>query len=355
MIIREGITKVQVFNKNLSKRGPGKRDKKPFYNPSMESNRDLSVVFVQWLANKSSQNLHLLDGLGATGIRGVRLANEVHGNINVTINDLEKEAFLLIKRNIEMNRLKNANACNKNLNVLLSERKYHYIDIDPFGSPVPFIDSAMRSIYNNGVIACTATDTATLCGVYPEVCKRRYGAVPSHSLLMHEIGLRILVGFICREAAKYDKGIQPLLCYSSNYYFRTYIRVKKGKRFANESVEKISLVKDNVGPLWLGRLNDRTTVQEMRNILFEKKLNTKKILWKLLSLLEEEADAPPFFYTTEEIASELGMGMPKMKRIFALLRENGYYVTRTHFTPIGFKTDVPKHKILEILKSQAKS
>ena len=72
-------------------------------------------------------------------------------------------------------------ATNKNLNVLLSENRFDYIDIDPFGSPVGFVDSAMRSIKNGGVVACTATDTAALCGVYPRVCQRRYGAIPFHN------------------------------------------------------------------------------------------------------------------------------------------------------------------------------
>ena len=62
-------------------------------------------------------------------------------------------------------------------------------------SPVGFIDSALRSIKNGGIIACTATDTATLCGVYPKVCIRRYGAIPFHSVVMKEIGLRILTWF----------------------------------------------------------------------------------------------------------------------------------------------------------------
>ena len=103
----------------------------------------------------------------------------------------------------------------------------------------------MRSINNYGIIACTATDTATLCGSYPKVCVRRYGAIPLHSHVMKEIGLRILLGFICRMAGVYDKGIKPLVCYSTDHYFRVYVQVINGKSQSNNSMKNYSTLKSN--------------------------------------------------------------------------------------------------------------
>ena len=357
-LVTEGVTPVFVFKGKNSKRGPGSKGKSPFYNPSMELNRDLSILVGQWFVDKSRKHVHLLDGLAATGIRGVRLANELSGDFEVTINDWDKDAYVLIKKNIEKCKLENLTAYNKNLNVLLSENKYDYIDVDPFGSPVPFIDSAVRSIRNDGVLACTATDVATLCGVYPKVCQRRYSAYPFHSPMMHEVGLRILLGFICREAAKYDKGVEPLVCYSTDHYFRVYTRVRNGTGYANQSVANLSLIKsdelgftsnkNDIGPLWLGCLQNKNVVKELRAILFDKKLNTKSMLWKLLDLLEEEADAPAFFYTTDHLASMLKASPPRMKKIFEKLREKNYIVTRTHFSPNGFKTNASLEEIKKI-------
>ena len=359
-LVKEGITECFVFRKKSSSKGPGSKDNKPFYNPAMELNRDLSIVFIQWLINKSKKSLHILDGLAASGIRGIRIANEVDGEFEITINDWNEQAFSLIKKNIEFNKLKNVNIANNNLNELLSENRYDYIDIDPFGSPAYFIDSAIRSVYNNGIIACTATDTATLCGIYPDVCFRRYGAKPFHSYVMHEIGLRILLGFVCREAAKYDKGIKPILSYSTDYYFRVYVKVKNGKRYANESMKNFSQInlkkiisvesKGKVGPLWLGKLQDKDAVKEARTLLFKKELKTKNFLWKLLSLLEEEADAPIFFHTSDNFASYLKTSPKKLEEIFKKLKDKGHLVTRTHFSPTGFKTDAPLEKIIRILK-----
>ena len=361
--IIEGKTEVLVFKDNLTKKGPGSKNKVPFYNPTMELNRDLSILVTQWLVNNNEKTIHILDGLAASGIRGIRLANELEGDFDVTINDWSGDAYDLIKKNLERCGLKNVVASYRNLNTLLSEKRFHYIDVDPFGSPVYFIDSAIRGIYNNGIIACTATDTATLCGVYPKVCLRRYGVRPLHSPVMHEIGLRIIIGFICREAAKYDKGIEPLVCYSTDHYFRTYIKVKNGIDYANESVDNLKSINskelffpskqtNKIGPLWLGKIQNKNVIEEIRTILSGKKLNTKNILWAFLDVLEEESNASPFFYTTDGLASLLKISPPKMEHIFEKLKERGYEVARTHFSNTGFKTNASRDEIEKIFKHQ---
>jgi len=349
-LVSEGNTDILVYKNKDSKKGPGTKKGVPFYNPSMELNRDLSIIFCQWMINNSKKKLRFLDGLGASGIRGIRLAKELKGDFETIINDWDKEAFKLIEKNIEKNKPKDVIAENKNLNTLLSEEKFDYIDVDPFGSPAGFIDSAMRSIKHGGIIACTATDTATLCGVYPKVCLRRYNAMPFHSVVMKEIGLRILVGFLCKHAGVYDKGIEPIVCYSTDHYFRMYIRVWNGVNRANQSVGNLGLIKKgektgfettdkDVGPLWKGKLQNKRALQELISILFKTSLNTKNMLWKLLDLLEEESDSPCFFYTMDSLASYLKKSPPKTKKIFEQLSKQGFEVSRTHFNPMGFKTN----------------
>jgi tRNA (guanine26-N2/guanine27-N2)-dimethyltransferase len=354
--ITEGNTNILVYKNKESKKGPGSKDKVPFYNPSMELNRDLSIIVAQWLINNSKKQVKFLDGLSASGIRGIRFANELDGDFEVTVNDWNSDAYILIEKNLEKLKLKNIISLNCNLNSLLSESKFDYIDIDPFGSPVYFIDSAMRSISNYGILVCTATDTATLCGSYPKVCLRRYGAVPFHSIVMKEIGLRILIGFICRAAGIYNKGIKPLICYSTDHYFRAYIQIVNGTSRANISMKNYSVIKSNdqigiektkkdIGPIWTGKLQDKMFVKELRTLLFEKKLNTKNESWKLLDLLEDEADLPIYFYTTDGLASNLKKSPPKMRNVFEKLKNNNYEVCKTHFSQTGFKTNAPLKEI----------
>jgi tRNA (guanine26-N2/guanine27-N2)-dimethyltransferase len=362
--ITEGKTNIFVFKRKKSKKGPGSKDNLPFYNPSMELNRDLSILVCQWLVNKRKKHLNILDGLAASGIRGIRFANEIEGNFQITINDWNPKSYDLIKKNIKKLKLKNVVAINRSLNALLSENKFDYIDIDPFGSPVYFIDSAMRSICNDGIIACTATDTATLCGTYPKVCLRRYAAIPYHSIAMKEIGIRILLGYICREAGKYEKGIKPLASYCTDHYFRAYIQIINGTNRANDSMKNYSIVNSNrffdseneildIGPLWTGKIQNKKVIAEIRTNLFKKQLNTKNELWKLLDLLEEEADAPIFFYTTDKLASHIKKSPPKLDKILNNLKKKGYVVYRTHFCQTGFKTDAPKSEIEKVFKQNA--
>jgi len=354
--ITEGKTELFVFTKKISQKGPGVKDRLPFYNPAMELNRDLSILVYQWFVNTSKKQVRILDGLAASGIRGIRLSTELQGDFQVVINDWNDEAHELIKKNIAHNNLKHVTVSKNDLNTLLSENTYDCIDIDPFGSPISFLDAAMRSISHNGLIACTATDTATLCGVYPKVCLRRYGAQPFHSPVMKEIGLRILLGVLCREAGKYDKGIQPILSYTTDHYFRVYVWVGNGTSYANESIEKVSMIASeelpfssgnnvNIGPLWAGALQQKRAIQEIRTILSEKQLRTKPNLWKLLDVLEGESTAPMFFYSADDLASMSKTSPPKMKTIFEQLRSKRYTVCRTHFSNTGFKTNAPRKDI----------
>ncbi len=360
----EGKTKVFVpVRSNTIVNGPGICDGHVFYNPVMELNRDLSVLVAQWFVGARKRSPVMLDGLAASGIRGIRFANEVIGDFEVIVNDWDSKAFYLIKKNIRHNNLRNAVASNKDLNTMLSDTRCDYVDIDPFGSPAYFVDSAVRSLFDGGIMACTATDTAALCGVYPKVCLRRYGAVPFHSWMMHEIGLRVLIGFIVREAAKYDKGVEPLLCYYSDHYFRVYVQIINGVKNANKSLRMISYMnvdsngvqvvsfesgQKNVGPLWVGSLHNKKVLACLIGYALEKTLNTKKKLLRLLDLFDGEVGISPFYYTVEDVASSLKIPSPKMQDLAKGLKNKGFVMRRTHFSPTGFKTDAPFDEIKNV-------
>lgn len=359
--ITEGTTEIFVFKNKDSAKGPGSKEKMPFFNPSMQLNRDFSILVGQWLADKSRYEPVLLDGLAASGVRGVRFSNEIKGDFEVVINDINPDCFDLIKKNISSFKLKNTKAENKNLNVLLSEEKFDYIDVDPFGSPAYFVDSAIRSIKKEGIIAFTATDTAALCGVYPKVCLRRYAAVPFHSVVMKEVGLRILLGSICRSASKYDKAIEPLASYVTDHYFRVYVKIKKGAGRANDSMKNLQVIKEgenigyekvkkDVGPLWMGKIHNKKFINELRNLLFEKELGTNKELLRLFDHLEGEANSPAFFYTNDSLSSFLKKSPLKVETMIDKLKEQNYLAIKTQFNPSGFKTDAPLEVIEKVFK-----
>ena len=328
-----------------------------FFNPTMEFNRDISIMVISSLKNELKT---IIDGLGGTGVRGVRFENEI-GNFNITINDVNPLAFEIIKKNIALNNL-DVKTENRKINILLSQNRYDYVDIDPYGSFVPFLDSAILS--KPGFIGMSATDTAALCGVYPKTCMRRYGAKPIKTQYMHEIGLRILIGYCARTAAKYDISIKPLLTHSSDHYFRIYIKLEKGAKKADACLKNIGFVSHDFstgerritrefnskasGPLWIGKLFDKDFINSLE---IREWFGTKKRIEKFLNYWKEEADAPPLFYTVNEIASLVKVAPPKISRMCELFRENGYIATRTHFDDTGFKTDADLNEIKKIFKN----
>ena len=279
MILQEGKTKFFLPEKKKNK-GPGIKQA-GFYNPVLELDRDLCVLVCQFAEHLGYKKF--LDGLGATGIRGLRIANEVEGNIQVEISEINPVSFKRIERNVKLNSVA-VKIWNMDVRLLCNTKKYDYIDIDPYGSPSPFAFSAFNGLKREGITAFTATDKATLCGVYTSVCKRRYDAVPMRGMGMKEIGLRILIGFLVRHAAMIDYAAIPLVSYSHNHYFRVYLKLDRGAKKTNDALRHIKFLcwdngwktrdyheelKDTwAGPLWMGKIFDSELLYRSNQVIF---------------------------------------------------------------------------------------
>ncbi|MFQ6051069.1 MAG: tRNA (guanine(10)-N(2))-dimethyltransferase [Candidatus Hydrothermarchaeota archaeon] len=358
-IVREGLTEFFVPD-----------DKgKVFFNPVMSLSRDISVLVV-----KSAKIKDFVDVLGATGARGLRIAKETSVD-EVIINDLNRDAYNLIKQNIKHLKLKNAVAENKEANLLLSEIAFHgkkgMIDIDPFGSPVYFLENGVRAVSKRGIIGFTATDTAPLCGVYDKACFRKYNA---HSLRVdycHEVGLRILIATAMRIAGRHELSFTPIFSHSTDHYFRVYGLLRKGislvdrifkqigylnhcdcgKRELGEYKEKCGCGKKylHAGPLWTGKLYDNDFFEEIFEKIRTTHINLKTK--RLLERIKDEIEAPPLYFNVHKICKSMGISSPPMEYLIEKLREESYIATRTHFSPLAVKTDASIDKIKEILRA----
>ena len=71
--------------------------------------------------------------------------------------------------------------------------QFDVIDLDPYGTAAPFLDSAVQAVSDGGLIACTCTDMAVLSGNYPEKCFSLYGTVALKGKYLHEGALRTLL------------------------------------------------------------------------------------------------------------------------------------------------------------------
>lgn len=364
--VEEGTTRFFVPQQDASSHFPP-GSAHVFYNRRMELNRDGTVLFVTVM--KPSE---YLDAMGATGVRGLRIAAEC--GTNVTINDRDPEACELIRKNAANPDLGIRVTC-RNVHSLLAERRFDAVDIDPYGSPAPFIDSAIRG--TGRFLMVTATDTAPLCGAHLRAGIRRYFAKPANNEYHAETGLRTLLAFTVRETVKYDRGIEPLFCYAREHYVRAHFRLTNGAAAADralgrigyvfqcprcpERIEKAGLIPESMkclecgemmtpaGPLWLGTMQDPSVIMAMKEALSSLELNTVRQLGVLLDVLLEELPTSSH-YEYHALAKRAKVSPLPVEEVIRLLREVGYRATRAHYSGTALKTDAPASLILSLLK-----
>ncbi len=387
-IIKEG--KVQVLVPNLKAYGVVPSDYAPskapvFYNPVMEFNRDLTVLAFRAYQHMVNREVSICEPLTSQGIRGIRYAIEVDGVTRVVASDINHHAYELAQHNIELNKLQEKITLKYgDANSVLSsnaspKNRFDIIDIDPFGTPVPYLDSAFRALKNKGLIAATATDLAPLCGVHPKACIRKYGGKPIRTEYCHELAVRLLAGCMAKMAAQHDIGIQILFSHSSDHYIRVYAQIGYGAKKADDSLKSTGYIMhcfgcmhrefvyqpfgcptcpecgtkmDYAGPLWTGSIADQSFVEQ---IIAENQTaafrNTSKIS-KLLSLIKAEATSPSTYYVIDKLSGKLNLPAPSNQAFLAALQKVGFQAVPTHFNPRGIKTDAPAlamHKILHAL------
>jgi len=384
-VVNEGevsvvVPKLDAFVKEPWEYAPSKAP--VFYNPLMEFNRDVAILALQAYQEMVKREISVCEPLAGCGIRGIRFAKEVEDVREVVVNDINPEAAKLAKFNVDRNKLaKRVDVVNGDANLLLARyaaprRRFDFIDVDPFGSPVPYMDSAVRALRNGGLLALTATDLAPLCGVHPRACVRKYGGKPLRTEYCHELAVRLLAGCLVMTAAKHDIGVQTVFSHSTYNYARVYATARYGAKPADSSVRKMGYILHcfncfhretsegvistfkrkcltcganiNVaGPLWLGKLWIKEFCISMRKSAEERKLKNQNRILKFLSLIEDEMNAPGTYYVTDKICDKFNLSVPPLAETIEALIEAGFQATRTHFNSKALRTNAPAKVVKE--------
>jgi tRNA (guanine26-N2/guanine27-N2)-dimethyltransferase len=390
--IKEGnvkalVPKLEAFVRLPSDYAPSKAP--VFFNPVMELNRDLAVLALQAYQRTVSHEIAVCEPLTGCGLRGIRFAAEVEGVKKVVMNDISEKAFRLASFNVQSNGLaRKATVKHEEANLLLSRysapyRRFDAMDIDPFGSPVRFLDSALRALRDGGFIAMTATDMAPLCGVHPRACMRKYGGKPLRTEYCHELAVRLLAGCLATTAAKQDIGVNVVFSHRAEHYVRTCATTKYGAKNADESLKNMGYVlhcfkcfhrekesmfavqrsdrcsecgsKLNIaGPLWLGRLFDSRFVELMENEANQRKLGLGRKIQRMLAIIKTEVEAPITYYVVDKLCDSLNLPVPPVKKVIEALTREGFQASPTHFSSRGIRSNAPASKLREILPSLVK-
>jgi tRNA (guanine26-N2/guanine27-N2)-dimethyltransferase len=404
---REGKTTLAVPSLDEPKMIPA------FFNPRGKFVRDISLVcYVVYSSEKlghkkRSSTVTFADSLAGIGARGIRVANEVPSIDQVFLNDINSKALDFAKRSATMNGVEHKCVFSRSeVSSFLSSRienegdRFDFVDVDPFGSPSSYIDCALRSVRDGGMLSLTATDSAVLCGVYPRVALRKYLGLSLRTDYCHEIAMRLLFGLASQTAMRMEAGIEPIFCHHDMHYFRTYQSVKVGNSYSKENERKIGFIlhcfkcahrsivprdefysvsKESLsqrkayesqsnaivagsrilicpncgrgstekggrvaigGPLWIGPIQSPEFVSRCNKI-------------EPHSLFSEELDIP-LYYDLRSIPLNSGTSTPKISAVLDKLRSQGYIASRTRLNPNALRTDATMEALRNVVLELAR-
>ncbi len=352
MIFREG----EVSFEASQAEGQVTKKLPVFYNPEMEFDRDLAVAIAR-AVRRAHGGYKYCDALAGSGIRGMRAVKEA-GYTELCLNDCAPVAVKLMRENLKRNKIK-AEVHSEDINLFLRGfkcDKFDAIDVDPFGSFIGALDSALRAIRRDGGLLClTATDTAALNGVSKNACRRKYDALPIRTSFAKEVGLRILIGACARAAAKYEFAVRPLFTYARRHYFRLFLMTENGASRADKMLEEISYLQHCLkcdwrgyagvdefeavcpncgasgalqwaGPLWKGRFADPKLKVESGN----------PKVGELVELVKGEQKITLPFFDVHRLCELSRRAAPKKADVMASLKNSA----KTHFCQTGVRSDV---------------
>lgn len=350
--------------------GAPRKNDQAFYNPEAKLSRDIGIALIFALGKN---NLRAADVLSGTGARTLRLIKETPKGTfkKIFTNDINPKSTRIIKQNAKENKISQKIKISNNEATLflMGLNMMDYIDIDPFGSPVPFVDTAMRRLAKGGVLAIAATDTAALTGASFQACVRKYNARPLHGEMMHEIGMRILVKKVQEIAGQHEKALTPIYCHSSNHYMRAYFKCENGAEKTKNTLSQHGFVhycyrcldrhtsKYNepkkccgapmtvAGPLWLGNLWDEQLAKKME------RLNISPEAHKLTKNIAQESKIQSLgTFSLPHLSSVLGKNAPKQEKVFETLQRQGYKAALSHFGKELIRTNAPLETMKKLFK-----
>jgi len=341
-----------------------------FFNPVQELNRDLTVAALRAYREDEPRASTYLDANAATGVRGVRAAAD---GWDATLCDVDPDAVERSRANLARNDL-DGEVVHRDANALMHERHFDVVDVDPFGTPMPFADAACRAA--TGLLCVTATDTAPLCGAHFHSGVRSYWTVPRNTEYHAEMGVRVLLSALVRTAARYDLAATPVCTHATKHYVRTYLRLDSGARAADDRVDELGYVHhcehclhrdheygliahppewcpacgegvQTAGPIWLGETADDDFLAAVANAV-DDEMGTAEEARSLLDTLRAEL-ATPTHYDQHRLCKRWGRSANSMDEFLDRLRAAGYEASRTHYGGTTFKTNADVGEIHDAL------
>nr|CAD1841825.1 unnamed protein product [Ananas comosus var. bracteatus] len=369
---------------------------------------------MKWKGPRELKAPKVLEALAASGLRALRYAREVDGIGQVIALDNDKASVEACKKNIQFN---GSLACSKveahladaRVYMLTHPKEFDVVDLDPYGSPSVFLDSAVQSVADGGILMCTATDMAVLCGavgrsaipseIFSGVFVKRekwYGSYPVKGKYCHEMALRILLASIESHANRYKRYIVPILSVHMDFYIRVFVRIFTSASEIKNTPLKLSYVYQCVGcdsfhlqsvgrvvsknnsmkpapgfgpvvpqqcshcgkkynmggPIWSAPMHDQEWVLSiLANVkAMKERYPAYEKITAVLTMISEELHDIPLFLSLHNLCATLKCTSPSAVMFRSAVINAGYRISGSHVNPLGLKSDAPMDVIWDIMR-----
>ncbi|KAL5705982.1 methylamine--glutamate N-methyltransferase [Ranunculus cassubicifolius] len=355
---------------------------------------------------KKLQPPKVLEALAASGLRALRYAREVEEIGQVIAVDNDKASVEACRRNIKFNgsvvsAKVESHLADARVFMLTHPKEFDVVDLDPYGSPSVFLDSAVQSVADGGILMCTATDMAVLCGGNAEVCYSKYGSYPLRGKYCHEMALRILLASIESHANRYKRHIVPILSVRMDFYVRVFVRIFTSASEMKNTPLKLSYIyqcigcdsfhlqrlarniskKDSVrylpgigpvvsqecsdcgkkfnmgGPIWSAPIHDQEWVSSILKSVksMRERYPAYDRISAVLTTISEELPDVPLFLSLHNLCATLKCTSPPAVMFRSAVINAGYHISGTHTEPLGLKSDAPMNVIWDIMRCWVKN
>ncbi|KAL0539760.1 hypothetical protein IC582_023976 [Cucumis melo] len=367
-----------------------------FFRHESATGRDLGVLAAA-LYRKSKGHLRILDALCGCGIRSLRYLVESEADF-VLANDANDENRRVIVKNLSKvaenfgdNRRWLVTNCDANrvmTEFYLKKDFFDFIDVDSFGSDSSFLRPAINALKLDGLLYVTSTDGFSSGGHRPSQSLAAYGAYIRPMPFSNEIGLRMLIGGVAREASVLGYYATPLFSYYSYHgpVFRVMLRINRGRISKNRHYGFVSYcekcgnsqafswselgqmscpcndsrVSESLvvsGPLWIGPLHSADYIEDILTLAKQWEWignGQGKDLEKLLMQMLDESDSklPVGYIKMDEVASRAKVNSPPLGTMMSEMIKAGYAASRSHIASNAIKTNCPMADCIRIAQLQ---
>lgn len=350
-----------------------------FYRVETQVTRDLGVLAAR-LYKCDIGRLRVIDAMTGCGVRALRYWLEC-GADWIWANDGNRDLQPILEENLQdlidsgYGKTSYQEVTRVFFDCHNRQDYYDLVDVDCFGSPAPFLGSALWATKMGGLLYFTSTDGRTATGHLPDISLRVYAAYARCHPSAHEQALRLMIGNVQYQAATMGCGVEPIFSLFTGSTYRVMLRLlssscltkknygflaychscgeyqsvswrRLGRVFCPCQNQKKSPIIS--GPLWLGKLHDPQYLKRMITL-------AEQFGWldraKLLTLMQAEALLPPYFYTLSEIGKRGKINIPKRSHLINALLAQGYHAVPTHLNPQAIKTNASLAVCIEVGRS----